>query len=150
MARTKKRTKKTPQPRRKSSRCKKRTKKGEYYDEYLLETEVTSGVTDERTNSEACTIATGDKPRDEETLVEVQAEKCTSIEKISYDLSQSTPSVILADTPRRKSSTRSEGTDLKTLITVSDVVGDMVESVSYEFPESVVTVDANLVKEINF
>ena len=66
-------------------------------------------------------------------------------------LRRSIPSTIDVDTPRRKSVMRSEETDLNTLLTVSNVVEDIVDrTVLNEFPESVKEVDTKYVREICF
>ena len=58
MPRTKKRSKKTPQVRRKSSRDRKRSAKGQYYDEHILDvTDTTDIVTkEENTNPPTMTV----------------------------------------------------------------------------------------------
>ena len=121
MSRTKKRTKKTPQQRRKSTRDRKRSAKGQQYDEDIR-------------NSSDSTENAG----------------ASNVNNENY--AQPTPTTINVETPRRKSPRRrSEGTDLNTLLTVSDVVEKMVEQAeTIDFPASVVEVDPGIVKEISF
>ena len=147
MPRTKKRSKKTPQANRKSTRDRKRSEKGQYFDEHMLDVTDNTDIITNKENTDAPTVAV---PEEAEVMLEdnsINANGNVSNE----NLSQSTPCTIYADTPRRKSEGRSEGVDLQTLLSVSEVVDNVVEKVALNhFPESVVEVDTNYVREIKF
>ena len=151
MSRTKKKSKKTPQNQRKSSRSRKRSIKGQYYDEHVLETETSSSFSNQKACKDGSTPGQGEDNKGVskglQTKVDIIASNINGESCESF--TQSTPSVICATTPRRKTGSP-EAFDLQTLLTVSDVVETMVDNVDYEFPESVVAVDKTYVKRIDF
>ena len=127
--------KKNPQKQRKSARNKKRSEKGEYYDEFILQ--------DTRSAQDIITA-------------KVDAVRTGESMDTAKDTTQSTPEPIVVPTPRRESTSRSrdlEGTDLLTELTVAEAVDVMVDTVEErrtDFPNSVVSVNNEVVKEIHF
>ena len=131
MSRTKKRTKRTPQQRRKSSRIRNRTIEGKFHDKGKLQSPDSTPTNEVSVEESKVTRNVAAKDGAEKSDV-------AGNEK----LRRSIPSTIDVDTPRRKSVVRSEETDLKTLLTVSNVVDDIVDrTVLKGFPESVKEVD---------
>ena len=96
MSRTKKRSKTTPQNRRRSSRTRKKTAKGAYYDEFILETN--NSFTVEKASNEEGVIV------DKEDAEERPPEANINAGEADFDenFTQSTPSAITTTTSRRE------------------------------------------------
>ena len=178
MSRTKKRSKATPQKKRKSSRNRKRTQKGKYYDNHILENDnsplnaKTEAVVDDvavnvlpEPSTEEEHLAVGgnsvknSSPMLEDVQVTTTSRENSTLNKLGLNLTTSTPSIISETTlpiEYRARKLELNETNLKleleqaVLLPCNSEENEEPEFNLSTFPESVVRVDPRFVKDIKF